>query len=112
MKNVSITLKLDGKQKKFVTPNFIPGVLFRKAAECAEMVEQGELSGQDLDALVSFVCEVFNHKFTIEEFEEGTDSRLIGKTIYAVINYVMGNVTAASELLGGEVKEEDKGKSD
>ncbi|GAA0434396.1 hypothetical protein JUJ52_03765 [Virgibacillus sp. AGTR] len=112
MDNLSITLKLDGKQKKFVTPNSIPGVLFRKAAECAEMIEQGDITNQDLDALIAFACEVFDHKFTIEEFEEGLDARVIIKTIYAVVNYVMGNVAAASELLGGEVKEEDKGKSD
>lgn len=110
MENLTITLQIEGKEKKFISPSFVPGVLFRRAADNAELIEKSEVGEQDIDNLVAFVCDVYENKFTIEEFEEGTDARKLIKTVYAVVNFVMGNVSTASEMLGGEVKE-DQGKS-
>ncbi|QBP06946.1 hypothetical protein [Virgibacillus phage Mimir87] len=110
MKNLTITLQIEGKEKKFVTPSFNNGLFFRRASDITEMIEGGDVSGQDLDSLYAFVCDVYENKFTIEEFEEGTDSRVIIKTVYAVANHIMGNIAEAAKLLGGEVAD-DQGKS-
>lgn len=112
MENVTIVLKLEGKEKKFVTPDFISGVHLRKAAEIANMIETSTAyDGNDFDAMISFVCEQFDHKFTIEEFEEGTDARKLLSTIYGVANFVMNNVELASQLLGGDIEKDAEGKS-
>lgn len=113
MENLTIVLKLEGKEKKFVTPDFINGLMFRKAADVAAIYETGSIyDPNDLDGMISFVCELFNHQFTIDEFEEGTDSRKLMATIYGVANFVMGNIAEASALLGGEVEKDAEGKSD
>ncbi|WP_423055786.1 phage tail assembly chaperone G, partial [Bacillus atrophaeus] len=39
MEPISINLRINGKNKKFVTPNFISGKLFRDAAEITEDIE-------------------------------------------------------------------------
>lgn len=112
MENLTIVLNLEGKEKKFVTPDFISGLKFRRAAEIAEKIETGQVyDGEDLDSMISFVCELFDHKFTIEEFEEGTDSRVLLKTIYGVTCFVVGNIAKASEILGGEAPKDEEGKS-
>ena len=107
METLTIKLNIDGEEKKFTTPQFIKGQLFRRAADIAELMENGEIGEQDLDALYSFVSDVFNNEFTIIEFEDGTDARDIIRTVYAVVNYVMGNVAQAAELLGGKVSDEE-----
>lgn len=112
MENLTIKLRIDGKEKKFVSPDYIPGTFFRKAGDFYELLTSDEISISELDPLISFVCEVFENKFTIDEFEEGTDSRKIVPTILATVHFVMNNVELAAKLLGGEVEEDDEGKSD
>ena len=110
MKNISIVLRKEKKEKRFVSPDYIPGNLFRRAADVAELIETQSLSSGDLDALIVFVCDVFENKFTIDEFEEGIDSRKMIDTIYAVVNFVLGNIAAASKLLGAEDIKSEEGK--
>ncbi|WP_278343262.1 phage tail assembly chaperone G [Parageobacillus thermoglucosidasius] len=99
MKSLSITLKLDGKDKRFVTPAFISGKLFRQASEIAEEIESADNKKFDLDKYLQFVCDVFGNKFDVNQLEEGLDARMIIKTIFAVVNYVIGNIEQASALL-------------
>ncbi|MBS4198618.1 hypothetical protein KHA93_03010 [Bacillus sp. FJAT-49732] len=105
MKPITITLKIEGKEKRFVSPSFIPGSLFRRAADITEMIEGGTLDHEGLDAPLAFVSDVFENQFTIDEFEDGIDSRVLIKTVYAVCNFVIGNIEEASTLLG--IAEED-----
>ncbi len=112
MENLTIVLNLEGKEKKFVTTDFIKGSMFRKAADVASIYETDAVyDSDDLDGMISFVCELFNHQFTMDEFEDGTDSRNLMKTIYGVANYVMGNIAEASALLSGEIEKDAEGKS-
>jgi hypothetical protein len=99
MKSLSITLKIDGKDKRFVTPSFISGKLFRQASEIAEEIESVDSKKFDLDKYLQFVCDVFGNKFDVNQLEEGLDARMIIKTIFAVVNYVIGNIEQASALL-------------
>lgn len=110
MQSLSITLKIDGKDKRFVTPAFIPGKLFRLASEIAEEIESGDSKKFDFDKYFQFVCDAFGNKFDVNQLEEGLDARMVIKTIFAVVNYVIGNIEQASALLaqdqgsGQEVK--------
>ncbi|UQZ41370.1 phage tail assembly chaperone G [Bacillus subtilis] len=99
MEALTITLRIDGKDKKFVTPDFISGKLFRSAAAIAEDFESNDTDRLFTGEQNEFVCNVFGNKFTLDQFEEGIDSRLAGRTIYATANYVLGNITEASTLL-------------
>jgi hypothetical protein len=99
MKSLSIVLKIDGKDKRFVTPSFISGKLFRQASEIAEEIESANSEKFDLDKYLQFVCDAFGNKFDVNQLEEGLDARMMIKTIFAVVNYVIGNIEKASALL-------------
>ncbi|MFS3914323.1 phage tail assembly chaperone G [Bacillus australimaris] len=106
MEALTITLHLNGKKKKFSTPNFITGALFRTAAEITEDLESNDPERIYTSRQSEFICEVFGNKFTAEEFEQGIDSRLLYRTIYATANYVIGNIVEASKILNPETAEE------
>lgn len=108
MEKLTITLNIENENKKFESPDFIPGSFFRKAAEIASDVETGSLEMGNLDDHFAFVCEVFENKFTITEFENGVDARMLIDSIYAVTNYVLGNTEAALKLMEGKQKTSEK----
>ncbi|MFC0188236.1 phage tail assembly chaperone G [Fictibacillus aquaticus] len=108
MNSLTLTLVIDGEEKKFTSPAFIPGKMFRQASEIALEFEKGS-EEPDLDKHIDFVCRVFENKFSHEQFEDGTDSRNLMKTIYGVVHFVVGNVAQASKLLN-DGKEEDGGQ--
>jgi hypothetical protein len=100
MKSLSIVLKIEGEDKRFVSPAFISGKLFRQASEIASEFEgRTEAATPDTDRNIQFVCESFGDQFTFDQFENGIDSRKLLTTIYATVNYVIGNIEQASMLL-------------
>ncbi|ATH95177.1 hypothetical protein ACH95_22300 [Bacillus glycinifermentans] len=106
MEPISITLKIDGKNKKFATPKFIPGKLFRLAAEITEDFESNDPDRLFTEKQIEFICAAFGDKFTLDEFENGIDSRMITRTIYGTANYVLGNIAEASQLLSPDQKKD------
>ncbi|WP_111292197.1 phage tail assembly chaperone G [Bacillus safensis] len=106
MEALTITLHLNGKKKKFSTPSFITGALFRTAVEVTEDFESNDPERIYTSRQSEFICEVFGNKFTAEEFEKGIDSRVLSRTIYATANYVIGNIVEASKILNPETVEE------
>ncbi|MCM3396783.1 hypothetical protein [Oceanobacillus profundus] len=102
-KAFSILLEIDDKDKRFVTPKKIPGVLWRQAAMVGEELESGQMVIADLDSHMQFVCDVFGNQFTLDEFENGIDSRDLIKTIYSTTLFVMGQVSLAAEMLTKDI---------
>lgn len=98
-KSLTLTVEIDGKDKRFVTPKKIKGGLWRVAVLVAEEIEGGEILIADLDSHLQFVCDVYGNQFDIGQLEDGIDARDIMKTIYAVTIFVMGQVSVASEML-------------
>lgn len=98
-KSLTLTVEIDGKDKRFVTPQKIKGGLWRVAALVAEEIESGEILIADLDSHLQFVCDVFGNQFDIGQLEDGIDARDLPKTIYAVTIFVMGQVSVAAEML-------------
>ncbi|MCY8241812.1 phage tail assembly chaperone G [Bacillus haynesii] len=111
MEPISINLRINGKNKKFVTPNFISGKLFREAAEITEDIESTDAERIFTAKQIEFVCDAFGNKFSVDEFENGIDARLVTRTIYGTANYVLGNIAEASQILNPDSKDgEEPGK--
>ncbi|MES9748289.1 hypothetical protein ACUXP3_000854 [Bacillus altitudinis] len=106
MEALTITLHLNGKKKKFSTPSFITGELFRTAVEIVEDFESNDPERFHTSAQTEFICNVFGNKFTAEEFDTGIDARLLTKTIFATAQYVIGNIAEASNILNPEAAKE------
>ncbi|GGN59309.1 phage tail assembly chaperone G [Oceanobacillus indicireducens] len=98
-KPISIELEIEGKMQRFVTPKRISGTLLKEAAMISEEINSGNVIVADLDSYMQFVCNVFGNQFTLQEFEEGSDSRDIMKTVNACTLFVMGQVSMAAEML-------------
>lgn len=98
-KSLSLLIEIDDKEKRFVTPKKVPGVLWRQAAMVAEEIESGEMIIADLDSHMQFVCDVFGNQFNIDDLENGVDARDLIKIIYASTLFVMGQVSIAAEML-------------
>ncbi|MCY8385674.1 hypothetical protein MOC94_21250 [Bacillus haynesii] len=111
MESISINLRVNGKNKKFVTPNFISGKLFREAAEIAEDIESTDPERIYTEKQIEFICAAFGNKFSTDDFENGIDARLVTRTIYGTANYVLGNIAEASQILNPDSKDgEESGK--
>jgi hypothetical protein len=110
MNSMTIVLIIENEEKRFVSPSFIPGKFFRKASEIADNFEGRDEDGKiNLDNQMQFVCDVFGNQFDINQFENGIDSRKLLKTVYATVNYVIGNIEQASMLLSnGEGNQDQK----
>ncbi|MDL5141129.1 phage tail assembly chaperone G [Bacillus atrophaeus] len=112
MEPLAIELKIDGKKKRYVTPNHIGGLHFRLAAEISQEFEEQSFNVYlNLDKYLQFIVDVFGGKFDVDTLEKGMDSRKILDTIYAVSHYVLGNISLAIKLLSDkEPTEEELGK--
>lgn len=98
-KPISIELEIDGKIQRFVTPKRISGTLLKEAGMISEDIASGVPTIADLDSYYQFVSDVFGNQFTLQQFEEGSDSRDIMKIVNACTYFVMGQVTMAAEML-------------
>ncbi|MGG3798988.1 phage tail assembly chaperone G [Metabacillus fastidiosus] len=108
MESLTLVLKIEGQDKRFVSPSFIKGALFRQATKIASVIENTAEENFDLDTTLQFVCDVYGNQFDIDQLENGIDARTMMKTLYAVVNFVVGNVAQASALLAGENGNEEK----
>lgn len=67
---MKITIKINGKDKEFKT-DFISARMFRRSEELSRKHQNKE--EVDIDEIVDFIVQVFNNKFTIDEFYDGVD---------------------------------------
>ncbi len=67
---MKITININGKDKEFKT-DFISARMFRKSEELTRKHQNKE--EVDIDEIVDFIVQVFNNKFTIDEFYDGVD---------------------------------------
>ncbi|TCP32187.1 hypothetical protein EV207_101165 [Scopulibacillus darangshiensis] len=95
---MEITLKIDGKDKKFAQ-HFVSGYYFRKALELSKEEEKKGLDLKLIDKYVDFVCEVFGNQFTSEDYTNGVNAAN-GNFIKQI------NRIVAQEILGMPSEEE------
>lgn len=67
---MKVTIKINGKDKEFKT-DFISARMFRKSEELSRKHKNKE--EVDIDEIVEFIVQVFNNKFTMDEFYDGVD---------------------------------------
>jgi len=51
--------------------------MFRVAIELSSRMEKGDITPQDLDDLVGFVCDVYGKQFSVGDVYDGLDSDLL-----------------------------------
>jgi hypothetical protein len=92
---MNIELMIEGKKKTFKLPSFIPGRMVRKAVSFTK-VDTNNISEKTLDDMVEYVANVYGDKFTIDEFYDGIDSRVMMDVIAeAIQGIVNGTIEAA-----------------
>lgn len=85
---MQITLKIKGKEKTF-TNDFVPGRVFRNALLLNKKMRDIEISPELFDDLVEFCVVAFGKQFTIDEFWDGIDARLLNQEVMRIFNEVL-----------------------
>jgi hypothetical protein len=93
---MQIKLLIAGEEKSF-NNLFIKGRMLRRALEINKKMDFSNLSEEDLDGLVDYVCEVFNGQFSRDEFYDGIDVGDMMVTIQDVIETVAGKASGESK---------------
>ncbi|WP_350343222.1 hypothetical protein PRVXT_002512 [Proteinivorax tanatarense] len=99
---MQIALKIKGKDKIFTT-DFISARMVRRTIEVSQNTNFDNISVKELDTLVAFVVEIFEHQFTVDEVYDGLSSDKLFSTITCCIQEVTGSVedvTAGDEKNG------------
>ncbi|MGF7186643.1 hypothetical protein GGQ84_002767 [Desulfitispora alkaliphila] len=96
---MNITLKINGKDKKFTT-DFISARMVRRTIEVSKDINFNDMSTDELDKMVGYVAELFGGQFTIDDVYDGLASKELIPTIMNCINEVVGGIGA--ETAGDE----------
>lgn len=107
------TVKKDGKTKleeSIYTVPFANARHHRKILEYDATIDYSDMSLDQTDELVGFVCDVFGNQFTIDEFFDGVPSHKLIETITDVFIYVRTGKTK-EELAADNEEGNEQGKS-
>lgn len=69
--------------------NKVKSRTLRNAIELNEKINFNDLKVVDIDTLVDFICELYNYKFTRDEFYDGLPANLMIDTISNIINDIV-----------------------
>ena len=94
-------------EEKIYNIGFVSGRHFRKVNEFDQTIDYSDISLEQMDTLVGFVCDVFGNPFDINEFYEGIPSHQAISTIHDVFVRVRTGKTPAE--LEKERKENEEG---
>jgi hypothetical protein len=97
---LTIKLRIAGKEKT-LTQDFISGRMFRRTVAMQKVLTQ-KVDETVLDELVNYVVDLFDKQFTLDEFYDGIDSRMIMRTIIDCVNTV---TNGASEAIGADASD-------
>lgn len=99
----------DGKREESIYKiPFASGRHHRQLLEFETKIDYTDMSLEDTDTLVGFVCDVFGNQFTVDEFYDGIPSHKLISTIGDVFYFVRTGKDPAE--LEDESKN-DEGKS-
>lgn len=93
-------------EKVYTIPH-ATGIHYRKLLEHDAKINYSDMSVDEFDTVIGFVCDVFRNQFTIEEFYEGIPSHEVVSTAISVFSFVRTGKTA-EQLLAEEEREEGK----
>ena len=98
---MKLVLNLQSKEKIFMT-DFVSARHFRKLMEYDQVIDYSNLSLDDTDTLVGFVCGVFDNQFTPDDLYDGIASHKLIPTILDVFIYVRSGEEPKEEIEGNE----------
>jgi hypothetical protein len=71
---MKLKLKINGEEKEFSQPSYLPAIVFKQSLIYAEGLEK-DFSVEKLEEVAEFIAtRLFASQFTVEEFWEGLDS--------------------------------------
>ena len=82
---------IDGEtviQESIYTTPFASGRHFRKLMEFDETINYTDMSIEEVDKVVGFVCDVYGNQFTIDEFYDGIPGHKVISTAIDVFAFV------------------------
>jgi len=87
---MQITLRIDGDNKTFIN-DFVKARVFRNALKMNERMrkEGNEISVETFDEMISFVVNVFDNQFTIDDVWDGLEAGKLQDEIMRVFNNVL-----------------------
>ncbi|MGE7131254.1 phage tail assembly chaperone G [Lysinibacillus xylanilyticus] len=87
---MQITLKINGQEKIF-SNDFVKARVFRNALKMNEKMrkEGNEISVETFDEMISFVVNVFDNQFTIDDVWDGLEAGRLQEEIMRVFNNVL-----------------------
>ncbi|MED1603055.1 phage tail assembly chaperone G [Alkalihalophilus marmarensis] len=86
------------------------GLHFRKVVEFDASINYTDLSLEEMDKVVGFVCEVFRNRFTVEDFYEGTPSHQLISRIGEVFTFVRTGKTVEELQKEAQSEQDEVGK--
>lgn len=101
----------DGRYRAYFLTDHISGLKAREAAELADQLKEENVPFAIIEQGAQFVSEVFQGKFTADEFLDGTHSPNLSVVIFGVAQAVLGKVSQAAQLLEAAYAQHDKKKS-
>jgi hypothetical protein len=93
---MQITLFINGEERTFTVP-FVKGRMLRRVLEIRKKYDLNDIDAETLDILVSYITELFNNQFTIDDVYDGIPADKLISTILDCINKVVGTVGASKD---------------
>lgn len=94
---MKITLFLEGKENTYVTPKFVSGLIYRKAIKLQADGRFPSAKEEDMNEIINLICEMYENKFTIDEYWKGCHVQDLHKNIDKFIAYINGHDVDAAE---------------
>ncbi|MGV3285785.1 phage tail assembly chaperone G [Bacillus wiedmannii] len=101
----------DGNLRPFYLPGFISGLVARNASELADKLKEDNVPFELIEQGAQFVSDVYENKFSSDEFLTGTHSQYLAVVIFAVCQSVLGKVAEAANLLESVYTVQNKKKN-
>lgn len=93
---MKITLLIDGEEKTFSQPAYMPAIRFKQSVQWAKQLQE-DFSNETLEGVVDYISrDLYNSQFTSEEFWNGVDA---GDVMQLLMDVVTSPARRAEEKL-------------
>lgn len=104
---IYVELLLDGKMKRYILPSHVPTRKLSRSIEIAKMMENDEIIPEHVPVYMEYLLDMFDNQFTADELDDGLNSSVFIKTVYATALHIIGRIADAMRLFTGEKETEE-----
>lgn len=90
---MTLSIIIDGKEKIFVSKS-IKARILRKAMAITSSVNFSDVSVENLDTVVGFLCDVYGNQFSIDDVYDGIESDKLMPLLISTISAVIGGTAS------------------